>query len=191
MSEFKQEQQGIMAHPGRGLRRWFFRAPLYGWRLGLGPLLRPRFMVLTTRGRKSGRPRHTMLEYVALNGKPYFGAGWGDTSAWVKNLLADPRVYVQSGLGETYGVARRVTDPEIIRSIYPEMKKSPIWKQYTASWGIDGASEDDVAANADRLWTFAIERDEDASASQLEGLRSDLAWVWVLIAGLCATCYAL
>jgi hypothetical protein len=88
-------------------------------------------------------------------------------------------------------VARRVTDPEIIRSIYPEMKKSPIWKQYTASWGIDGASEDDVAANADRLWTFAIERDEDASACQLEGLRSDLAWVWVLIAGLCATCYAL
>ena len=191
MSEFEQQQHGIMAHPGRGFRRWFFRAPLYAWRLGLGPLMRRRFMVLTTRGHKSGRPRHTMLEYVPLDGKPYVGAGWGDTSAWVKNLRADSRVYVQSGLGESYGVARRVTDPEIMRRIYPEMKKSPIWAQYTASWGVEGASEDDVAAKAERLWTFVIDPDENANTSELEGIGSDLAWVWLLIIGVVAFRYAL
>jgi deazaflavin-dependent oxidoreductase (nitroreductase family) len=182
MSEFKQRQTGIMAHPGHGLRRWFYRAPLYAWRLGLSVLMRSRFMVLTSRGHRSGRPRHTMLEYVSLDGKPYIAAGWGGTSAWVKNLLADPRVYVQSGLGSTFGIARRTTDPDVLRRIYPEMKKSPIWKQYTDSWGVEGASEDDVAANADRLWTFVIDPDDTASTSELDGLHRDLAWIWIVIA---------
>ena len=78
-----------------------------------------------------------------------------------------------------------------MRRIYPEMVKSPIWTQYAESWGVEGSSEDDVAAKAERLWTFVIEPDENASASELVGIKSDFAWIWAVIAGLWAASYTL
>ncbi len=181
--EFEQDQRGAMAHPGRGFRRLFFRGPLYLWRMGLGRLLGDRFLVLTTRGRKSGLSRHTMLEVVFYEGRPYVGAGWGTSSAWVRNLLADPQVLVQHAGLTWHGIARRVVDGDLMRAIYPEMKKSPIWDAYTASWGIDGKSADDVADKADRLWTFTFDRDDVPPQDALQPMKTDLVWVWGVVAG--------
>ena len=67
-----------MRYPSGDLRRLVYKTPLVEWRMGFGPIQRRfRFLVLTTRGRKSGRPRHTILELSMMAGKAYIAPGWG------------------------------------------------------------------------------------------------------------------
>ncbi len=65
---------------------------------GLGALfsnpLTGYLMVLRTRGRRSGLMRAAPLGYVVLDGDIYCCAGFGETTAWYRNVLADPSVEV-------------------------------------------------------------------------------------------------
>ncbi|HZD55150.1 MAG TPA: nitroreductase family deazaflavin-dependent oxidoreductase, partial [Anaerolineales bacterium] len=74
--------------PPTGLARLALRAPIWIYRLGLGKLLGNRFLELTHIGRKSGLPRHTVLEvvrYDPANGIYYIAVGFGKHSDWYKN----------------------------------------------------------------------------------------------------------
>ena len=173
---YRQHGSGWMRYPSGGWLRWFYKAPLVEWRLGLGPLLRCfRCVVLTTRGRKSGRPRHTMLEHDVMDGVAYIAPGWGDRTQWYQNILDDPHVTVQRA-GKTYGAtARRVTDDTELRRLYVATRgRSPVWKQYLDSWGVQDTAEDYVA-NKDRLVVLRL---DPAAEVPFPGLRADLVWIW-------------
>src|SRR5262245_12579574 len=181
------------AYP-RGLKRWLFRAPLYLWRLGAGPFLRRKMLVLSTRGRRSGRVRHTALEYSVLNGCHYLGSGWGMRPDWCQNLVADPRATVQSRLGTVAVVAHRATSEEEFRQLYHSIRgSSPAWAEYIAAHGIEDR-EDDFVAKRDRLVSWRLEPMSAADAARAAPpppLRADLAWVsaaavLILAAGLAA-----
>jgi deazaflavin-dependent oxidoreductase (nitroreductase family) len=51
-------------------------------------------MVLRTRGRRTRLIRAAPLGYVVLDGAIYCCAGFGETTAWYRNVLADPWVEV-------------------------------------------------------------------------------------------------
>ena len=51
-------------------------------------------MVVRTRGRRTGLMRAAPLGYVVLDGAIYCCAGFGETTAWYRNVLADPAVEV-------------------------------------------------------------------------------------------------
>jgi deazaflavin-dependent oxidoreductase (nitroreductase family) len=165
-----------MRYPSDGLLRFLYKAPLVEWRMGLGPILR-RFhlLVLTTRGRKSGKPRYTMLEHSMMDGKAYIAPGWGPKTRWYQNILSDPRVTVQRG-GKPYGaIARRVTDDGELMRLYEVMHgKSPVWKQYLDSWGVRDTVQDFVAKK-DRLIVLALDPQDELPRP---GLRTDLLWIW-------------
>jgi len=44
--------------------KWIFKIPVLYYKLGLGWMLGKRFLLLTTTGRRSGKPRQTPLEFV-------------------------------------------------------------------------------------------------------------------------------
>ncbi|MFI6507093.1 nitroreductase family deazaflavin-dependent oxidoreductase [Streptosporangium sp. NPDC050855] len=71
-------------------------------------------LLLTTRGRKSGRLRRTALVY-ARDGDRYVlvasNAGADRHPAWYLNLVADPAATVQIGT-ETFAVTARIATPE-------------------------------------------------------------------------------
>ncbi len=80
------------------LSRWFFRAPILLYRLGLGWLLGRRFLMIVHRGRKSGLMRETVLEVVDVIGDdPVIVSGFGRRTDWLANILADPSVNVSWG----------------------------------------------------------------------------------------------
>jgi deazaflavin-dependent oxidoreductase (nitroreductase family) len=66
--------------------------------LGFGALfsnpLTGYLMVLRTRGRRTGLMRAAPLGYVVLDGAIYCCAGFGETTAWYRNILADPVVEI-------------------------------------------------------------------------------------------------
>ena len=67
-------------------------------------------LLLTTTGRKSGRPRVTPLQYEESDGIIYLGAARGKQADWVRNILADPEVTVRVKAREFHGVANVVSD---------------------------------------------------------------------------------
>ena len=87
----------IRARP-RGLLRWFFRIPIWFYRLGLGWLLGSRFLLLHHIGRKSGLPRQTVLEVVNYDKATdtyYIAVGFGPKTDWYRNLLQTPKATIQ------------------------------------------------------------------------------------------------
>jgi deazaflavin-dependent oxidoreductase (nitroreductase family) len=92
--------------PGR-IFKWIFKIPILYYKLGLGWMLGKRFLMLTTTGRKSGKPRQTPLEfdYNSKEGWYRVSPGWGGNTDWYKNLRRDPQVTVQVGRRKFEAVA--------------------------------------------------------------------------------------
>lgn len=80
------------------LLRAFLRAPIWLYRWHLGWLLGERFLMLTHTGRKSGLPRHTVIEVVTSDkstGAYFVTAAWGEKADWYLNIRKNPNVLVQ------------------------------------------------------------------------------------------------
>ena len=83
-----------------GLMRFFLRAPIWLYKARMGWLLGGRFLMLTHTGRKSGLPRHVVVEVVNHDEDTdtyYVASGWGDEADWYQNLLKTKRVEVRVG----------------------------------------------------------------------------------------------
>jgi deazaflavin-dependent oxidoreductase (nitroreductase family) len=93
------------------LLRWFFRLPVALYRVGLAEQLGRSTLLLTTRGRKSGRARVTPLNYWAEGEVTYVLSGMGRGSDWLKNLQVDPLVQVQVGRRRFDARAETIVDP--------------------------------------------------------------------------------
>jgi hypothetical protein len=56
--------------------------PLFGWSRTI--------MLLMTTGRKSGKPRDTLIGYFRIGGVIHLFLAWGKGAGWYKNLIASP-----------------------------------------------------------------------------------------------------
>jgi deazaflavin-dependent oxidoreductase (nitroreductase family) len=93
--------------------KWFMRAPVVIYKIGLGRSMTKRMLLLSHIGRKSGLTRQTVLEVVESNGdNPVIVSGFGPKSDWYKNVLAHPEVNV-NWAGERFtAFARRLEGKE-------------------------------------------------------------------------------
>ena len=86
--------------------------PRLAYAVGLGSLIGRRVLLLTTTGRKSGKPRVTPLQYDEIDGIFYIGSARGDKSDWYRNILADPKVEVRVKSRRFTGLAEAIADVE-------------------------------------------------------------------------------
>src|SRR5262245_49964256 len=99
---------------------WVYRKTggKYGNKMQGAPLL-----LLTTRGRKSGKARTLPLIYM-VDGRDYVivasKGGWPDHPLWYKNLQASPGVQVQVGPDTTAMTARTANAEERAR-LWPRL----------------------------------------------------------------------
>ena len=192
----KQNVSGAMTYPARGtLNRLFFKTPLIWWRMGMGPILGHSMLVLTTWGRKSHLPRHTMLSFTPLKERIYLGPGWGLHCDWYQNLLADPHVTLQvwneqvTGLpGEVVipALARRVTDEAEFRLVTQRLFETggdSHFKPWLESYGI-AYDQEDMVAKRERVHEVALDLQpvepgsKNAAAPFPAPMETDLKWVW-------------
>jgi deazaflavin-dependent oxidoreductase (nitroreductase family) len=97
------------------LPKWLLRLlkipPQVLYKIGLGPVYGRFVLLLTTRGRKSGLPRTTPLQYETMDGVIYVASATGQRADWFRNILANPEVEVQVRNRKFRGKAETVTDP--------------------------------------------------------------------------------
>ncbi|MCS7070066.1 MAG: nitroreductase family deazaflavin-dependent oxidoreductase, partial [Anaerolinea sp.] len=125
-----------------------------------------RIMILTTRGRKTGLPRPTPIEYRQHGSKTYAIAAWPDAD-WVKNLRADPVCRVQQGRRHFTARATFLDDPG-------EMNRALALFQRTASPStllLDRVSADE------RGRMVIVRLDPSDEVCTLPPLDPDLAWL--------------
>ena len=162
-------------------KRWFApvaRGPLVAFRLGLGPLIGRAFLVLTTRGHRTGFPRHTVLLFWELEGLFYVAAAYGHRSQWLRNLQSDPRVTVITAGGRRSCTARPLTDPAETAAVVRRLRKHSVMRAYLASQGV-GAHERSLEDLNSRLLLVALEPTHKETPASVE---ADLVWVWALAA---------
>lgn len=95
--------------------------------LGGRTMIGRNILVLTTRGRKTGRATSVPLLYVEDGGRLYIVASFGGSDTppgWYKNLLAQPEVEVERDSGRGRYRARSLGAAE----------SGPIWPKLLAIW---------------------------------------------------------
>src|SRR3990172_3843035 len=101
----------------RGIAAVAAKIPAVFYNLGLGLLLQRRLLLLTTTGRKSGRPRTTPLAYGRIDDTAYLLSEAGTHADWYRNLAKDPNAQVQIGNRRFLATAERVTDGQTIAHV--------------------------------------------------------------------------
>jgi deazaflavin-dependent oxidoreductase (nitroreductase family) len=100
--------------PPAGAARLLARAPIWMYRLHLGRLFGHHALLLTHRGRKSGKPRQAVLEvvrYDPVTRESVVFAGWRGETDWHRNLEGHPALRVQTA-GDSYVPVHRFLSPE-------------------------------------------------------------------------------
>lgn len=182
----EQGRDSLFPYP-YGLLRWAMRAPLLAYRTGLGDWMNAiHLMVLTTRGRRSGKPRHAPIEYRRHGSKIYLISVWDERPHWYQNLLADPLATIQLGGQTVSALADPVTDPaEALRALQLFRRVAP--SRYDAVLG--RLIEEDVNARTlpDVSGQFTIMRlNLISDAPILPSVPRDLVWVWPALLALAA-----
>jgi deazaflavin-dependent oxidoreductase (nitroreductase family) len=168
----------MMGYPDLPLRRWLHKAPVTLWRLGLGPMLGRVFILLTTRGRRSGQPRRTAVARWMVDGKLYAWCPYGERAQWYRNVLVDPGVTVQTRSAPLGAVVVRVVDDDELTRIYRMLRTTD---PEGLAWymGMVGIADDvaDLVAKKDRVHFLRFDPSPEVG---LPGQRADLAWLWAV-----------
>ncbi len=127
--------------------KWFFKLPIFFYRIGL-PMFGSFILLLTTTGRKSGKPRHTPLEYRREDGSgyPIIMAGWGGNTDWRRNLQANPQVQVQVGRRKFAAVAEALSEAEVAAWLAETLRLNPRSARIWSRWAGQPVSLDDPAS---------------------------------------------
>ena len=142
----------------RDIAKRLFRAPMVLYQLGWGPLMNwiP-LLILTTKGRNSGEPRHVAVEYRRHGSKYYIVSGWGAGADWYQNIQQDNRVAIQHGSHIVDARAQRVENPaEALRALYMFSRNSWIYESLFAR--MSSAQAADLSTLAEVVDEFTVVR---------------------------------
>jgi deazaflavin-dependent oxidoreductase (nitroreductase family) len=94
--------------------RRLMRAPIWIYRARAGALFGSRLLMLEHIGRKSGTPRHVVLEVVDHPASHTYvvASGFGRKAQWFRNIQANPRVRVRAGSRAPAPATARVLDQD-------------------------------------------------------------------------------
>ncbi len=166
-------------YPDTKLKKILFKLPMWAWRLGLGPILGRYIMIITHTGRKSGEPRQTAVEFHNINGIKYIPCAFGIKAQWYRNILANPRVSIQTSDGLERMVAVRVReDDELITVVETLLSRDPpLMNLYLKSLNISPTRKD-ILVNKEKIIFLRFDPTSDPTPRALE---VDLAWLWPLL----------
>jgi len=160
----------------------FFRLGL-GWAVNIWPQMGGRILVITHTGRKSGLRRRTPVNFAPIDGELYCTAGFGASSDWYRNILANPEVEVWLPRERRRGVVEEISqDPRRIFLLRQVIIASGV---VGPLMGINPRTMSDEAF--DRVTSkYRLVRIRPKERLSGPGGPGDLAWVWIPIALLAA-----
>jgi deazaflavin-dependent oxidoreductase (nitroreductase family) len=133
------------------------------YKMGLLPLfgVSRTVMLITTRGRKSGKLRSTPIGYFRIGGVIHLFSAWGKNTSWYKNMTTYPNdISIQVGLKKWPVHAHVLEDQaEIERTLAQFITESPAQARYLFGWepGRDRMDHADFTAVIKRVLIIRFE----------------------------------
>ena len=115
-------------------------------KIGLSSAIPRNVLILTTTGRRSGRPHRTPVEFSPGPGKDIYlvMSGWDGRTDWYRNARANPCVHVWLRGREWDAFADPVPDPDVAQLLQRLAQIEPasdrMWSRW-AGFEIDGSNE--------------------------------------------------
>lgn len=145
---------------------WFFRLPVVLYRPGMPGYERPlglRCIMITTKGRRTGKSHIVMLDLVGHDpawDRYYVQPGWGRNCDWVKNVEAHSVIEVQIGRQRFQAKVTDVSGSEGGDWIFRFMKARPLQTRLIGEKilgvRLKGRSDEEVRALTNGLMVFAL-----------------------------------
>lgn len=158
------EPQGAFKGRPRGLLKLFFKMPLYLHKFGLVRWIEKfsgaQWMLITTTGRKSGKPRQVMVDVVDYDKEAdtfFVEAAYGQRSDWVRNIQANPNFRAQVGRRK-FPARAGFFPPEIAEEkMIALMRRAPRYaKAVMALGGLKFNDEAELRALSSKMLMVAI-----------------------------------
>ncbi|MGB2963376.1 MAG: nitroreductase family deazaflavin-dependent oxidoreductase [Anaerolineales bacterium] len=114
--------------PPRGAKAIPWRMPIWIYRLGMGWMLGNRALLLSHKGRISGKTRQTVLEIIHHSPGDqtyYVVSGFGTQSHWYQNIHQEPRVKIQVGSNQIEAIATQLDPDETELVFFSYAQKHP------------------------------------------------------------------
>ena len=148
-----------LRRPGM-LLRLFFRTPVMLYRIGLGGFMRGQ-LLLTTVGRKSGRPRRAVVDVLrhdAATDTYYVASAYGARSDWYRNLEANPTLRAQVRWRRFPARATILPKEKAEEMLVDFWRRHRLYSRATMRLvGLKAASEEEVRAVARQMRLVAIQ----------------------------------
>ena len=124
-----------------------FRLPIFLYRTGLGWLMGKRFMLLTHRGRRSGKVRRTILAILRFDSetKEIMAISAWSASDWYLNIQNSPALQVETGFTRYAPIQRTLSSHEIAMLFIDYRHKHPIFSRIVCQipgWKWDSSYEE-------------------------------------------------
>jgi deazaflavin-dependent oxidoreductase (nitroreductase family) len=162
---------------------WLWRLGFRRW-INLWPAVGGQIMVITHTGRKSRQRRQTPVNYAEVKGEIYCTAGFGQSSDWYRNLLAEPQIEIWLPDSRWAATAEDISDdPQRLALLRKVIIASGI---VAPMLGLDPrrVSEADFDKMTEKYRLIHIHRTKPLGGP---GGPGDLAWIWapvILLLGL-------
>ena len=139
--------------------RFFFRVPVWMFRLGFGGFM-SWWIMLTTVGRKSGLPHRTVVDIVQRDGnKTYVVAAYGRRADWVRNLQANPSLEGQIGWDRFDAKATFLSEAERDAFLFDLYHQRPTYTRLVMrAIGVKLENEEDVRRAASKMLVLRIDK---------------------------------
>lgn len=151
--------------PPRGWKAFFWRLPIWIYRLKLGFLLGDRFLLLMHKGRKTGLTRYAVVEVIRHDVETHryiVASGFGERSDWFRNIMRTPEVVIQVGNCRYAAIARRLSPDEGEAELRDYARRHPTALRELSrliGYEYDG-SEESLRRMADQIPVIAFEYQE-------------------------------
>jgi deazaflavin-dependent oxidoreductase (nitroreductase family) len=153
------------------LLKVFFKIPLVVHKLGFGGwerLIGAQWMLITTIGRRSGKPRQAMVDVLLHNGQTdtyYILSAYGSRADWVRNIQANPHFEAQVGRRKFTARASTLSSEDAGAMLVEFYRLKPAYTRAVMNAaGMKFNDEDDLRAIGGRLLLLAVNpQTEDAA----------------------------
>jgi len=146
----------------------FFKIPVFLYKIGFGGFERiigAEWMLLTTIGRKSGKPRQTMvdiLDYDKDADTYYIEAAYGARADWYKNIQANPLFEAQVGRRKFKARAGELTADNAADKLVQFYRRKPAYtRSVMAMVGMKFEDEDGLRAVAKNLTLLVVKPEKE------------------------------
>ncbi|MBI5840276.1 MAG: nitroreductase family deazaflavin-dependent oxidoreductase [Chloroflexi bacterium] len=148
--------------PGPFLK-FFFKFPVWLHKIGFGGwerLIGAQWMLLTTTGRKSGKPRETMvdvMDYDKAADTYYIEVAYGKRADWFRNIQANPFFEAKVGRRKFKARASVLSNENAADMLVKFYREKPAYtRSVMAMVGMKFGGEDELRAIASKLMLLAI-----------------------------------